>query len=71
MLSETISRPSLPSYEALRASHAELLTSPRSRARLQRLARRLDVWAAFAVVALTTSAVWYAGTWLIERWQLR
>jgi hypothetical protein len=66
MLSESISRPSLPIYDVLRASQ-ERLSSPEVRG----LLRRLDAWAALAVVLVASSAVWQFGMWMIERWQLR
>jgi hypothetical protein len=105
MLSDTISRPSIPVIDVLRAavearasareqseahesghdtlsSFAErlsLLARPRARvdslpearAGARKLLARLDRWAALAVVVLASSAVWYFGTLLIERWQLR
>jgi hypothetical protein len=78
MLSESVSRPSIPVIDVLRASQAELLevasehlSSPELRAQTRKLLRRLDSWAALAVVLLATSAVFYLGTLMIERWQLR
>jgi len=32
---------------------------------------RLDAWAAFASLAFASSAIFYAGLWMLERWQLR
>lgn len=65
MLSETISRPSLPLIEELRASQVAM------RASTSLLLRRFDRWAAFAVVIAGTSAVYYFGMQLLARWQLQ
>lgn len=32
---------------------------------------RLDAWAAFASVALASSAMFYAARWMLDLWQLR
>lgn len=78
MVSDSISRPSVPVIDVLRASQAELreaasehIASPELRASAVRLWRRLDPWFALALVLLASSAVFYFGTLLIERWQLR
>lgn len=78
MLSDTCSRPSIPVSELLRVSGAELRASaeehlalPKVRSEARKLLARLDTWAALAVVALASSAVWYLGNVLIERWELR
>jgi hypothetical protein len=64
MLSESISRPSIPLIEELRASQAAL------RASTPLILRRLDRWAAFAFVIAASSAVYYVGSLLLSRWQL-
>jgi hypothetical protein len=78
MLSESISRPSIPVIDVLRASHAELrevasehLSSPHLRAQTRKLLRRVDSWAALAIVISASSAVFYFGTLMLERWLLR
>lgn len=66
MLSESISRPSIPLIvEELRTSSAlSLRRAPKVLARFERAL-------ALAVVLAASSAVYYFGVQLIERWQLR
>ena len=67
MVSESISRPSIPQIvEELRASQPFAHASLSLRSALARFDRAL----AFAVVLAASSAVYYFGTLLLDRWQL-
>jgi hypothetical protein len=70
MLSESISRPSIPLIEELRASEPFARASLSLRSAKGILAR-FDRALALAVVLAASSAVYYFGVLLIERWQLR
>jgi hypothetical protein len=72
MLSETISRPTLPNYhQAEPARSSEPLLVPETRAGLRHLFDRAEPWLAFAVVMLGVWASWGASSWLLERWQFQ
>ena len=70
MLSETISRTSLPNYQAGQAHAAEPETHHAS-TRLRQFASRIDPWLALGVVALGSWASWAASHWLLDGWQLQ
>jgi hypothetical protein len=70
MLSDTISRPSLPNYQSGQA-HAAESAAHHASTRLRQLASRIDPWLALGVVALGGWASWAASHWLLDSWQLQ
>lgn len=69
MLLDRYSRPT-PVYEAAGATPPRRLSAPVVRARTSRIVQRFEVAGLFGIAVLATSALAYAASWLLERWQL-
>ena len=67
MLTETYPRTSLSGYELSPPADARS-SGPLSPAESQRARDRLDGCAAFAVVAVSSSLIWFVGTWFLSGW---